>query len=78
MHSSRGCKDKFLSQVSQLTIYWCPCIENLVPKFELVDVLKIEINLHKPYNFDVLVNNILLFHVSEYVHARELTKDFFE
>ena len=40
--------------------------KNLVPKFVLVNVFKIEINLHKSYIFDVLVNNIHLFHVSEY------------
>ena len=52
--------------------------KNLVPKFALVNVFKIEINLHKSYIFDVLVNDILLFHVSEYVHARKLKKYFLE
>ena len=40
--------------------------KNLVPKFALVNVFKIEMNL--------LVNDILLFRVSEYVHATFLTE----
>ena len=48
--------------------------KNLVPMFELVNAFKIEINLHKSYNVNVLVNDMLLSHVSKCAHARKLTK----